>query len=282
MFVVVVVQQSSEVVSDGMFGSVLSDLPSGGMFLFVGILCVLMVVLYMWYRNREELLKQKEDNLFYDYLMTVKDCQNKTVDMVNKGWIKKSFNWKWCFSVVLFWMGWLIPSDHSIPVKDLNNITLGRYRGHCDRNDGTTNILVADGRKLFLFDNLKVIKFMRGFEEERDAVVDGKKVIYVKFVSMVDMVQYNPSIHNCREIRLKCTDIESYSYFYIPHFVDDKGATINLRGAMAEKFQNINNDQNVMKVLKESNEQIAKAFKSNSELGYKQREPQEKKTLTDE
>ncbi len=226
----------------------------------VGIAVVIYVIFYFMKEER------RKDQMYVFYERTLEACElNK-----KRSWIKKEkrwwflllgiptgiifglsylylilgehwfFFWTWVVMGFVVWLPFvfLMYKDKSMRVVNVDNHTVGYYRGHCLRMDGFFYILLKVGRKYVVMEDILCCKFPYHVLTTKTVKRKDKDGNVTTILSK-DMIEIDKYVWNERDnyIHVPMTDlVKEDSFFYMPTLVDESRLPMDLRQKIAGAF----------------------------------------------
>jgi hypothetical protein len=241
-----------------------------GTILLVLIVAGLGFGIYFVIKNWNEERKERDDPIYQNYKNVLRACNLQK----DNSRIRVSYSlWN------LLWFG--IPFkkiEQSNKIVDYSNNLIGYYRGHIKTQDGSLNLVVYKYKSwLGLVEDIFVIKCplklkIRVPLTEKDPGF-GKTDFRIEVVDLKHQIR----ILSNKDFRINCANLEKLSYWYIPAYISEDEAILDLRSYVNGDFVEMSSSEMVSRVLSTGHKNVEKAMLHNPELKFQQLAPEKTK-----
>lgn len=233
--------------------------------LILVVITIGIVVFVTFYWMKEEQKKEQEDMLYKEYKDTIRTAiQNRQANMYTKKYSKFNF----------FFLG--IPIfKYKVGRKIYNKRQeiVGFYDGRFTDMLGCENLLLWKDKSFIFFKNYFVLRLPTVlYKSKIQQAKEKNTAIEVSFKPISgDLIIDNP--HD-KTITINMINHKKSGYYFYPVYQDDKNQILDL----TETINTINhvNHSNILlqEVIKESGKNVIGMAKTNTELVFRQREPE--------
>lgn len=270
--------------------------------LFIIILLIFVAVgiylIFTWFRD-----EKRKDQMYVYWERTVEACEiSKRGD-----WIKKKRRWwmlllglplgglfglgylyillgeHWIFFFAWIGIGFLVwvpfviwwYKDKSMRVVNVDNMTVGYYRGHCTRQDGYIYLLLTVGKKWLILDDVLCCRFPSYVLTTKTIRRKDNEGI-ARDVIVKDIFQIDKYVWNERDnyIRVPMTTlVKEDTYFYTPTLLDEKNIPIDFRQKLAGSMHFMTTVAETEKLYSNLGKVTNNAVDSNPRVVEKKKEP---------
>jgi hypothetical protein len=226
-------ETTQEATQGGVFGGIVDiyDFFADNWVLMVTFVIILVLAIgayFLWKKLADE-RKRRDDVVYLNYCNIDDSCR----DNAKKEWIRKYWNPKSLFLLLLPVIGWiLIPfvkSESSAKIRDRDNNFIGWYRGHSYTDDGMLSVKYYNSKSFIFFEDTKILLVPTRITE---------KIKNEKGVESTKIHKIKPAIFKPEELQISMTGVRKRgNYFWYPVLVTESGDPISLSDSTIENLQ---------------------------------------------